>query len=222
MDPHDLPLEHVARAPDDVPDVSDDRASAVLVLHGRETDEFDLLPLAEALPAPAHVLSLRAPIPGQRGHVWYDLDLSAGGLHESQPGEGFRESLDLLHEFAERAPDAYPVEVAGLLGFSQGGITSLAALLERPDLYGWAAALHAYLPASHDPRERDFGGVAGRGAFLAAGEADTVIPASRTEDAAAALRAADLDVTFGRYPGGHGVSPDERADLAGWIGERLG
>jgi len=219
MDPNDLSLEHVSRGPREA---DDGRPPAVLVLHGREADEFDLLPVAEALDDRLHVFSLRAPFPGQRGHVWYDLDLAAGGLHASQPGEGFRGALDRLHAFAGDAPRVYEVDVVGLLGFSQGGIASLAALLERPSLYGSAAALHAYLPASHDPREHDgFEEAAGHSVFLAGGEDDQVIPLRRTADAAEALRAADLDVSFERFAGGHGISAAERRALAAWVGERL-
>lgn len=218
-DPDDLPLEHVSQPPDDV----EGPAPAILVCHGRGADEYDLLGLAEGFPDGVHVLSLGAPFSGPRGRgrAWYELDLSGGGLHASQPGEGFREGLDALHEFAERAPEAYPVDVAGVVGFSQGGIVGMAATLERPDLYDWVAGLHSYLPASHDPRERRFEGVAGTPAFLAAGEGDEVIPPGRVEAAAGALRAADVDVTAERFPGGHGVSPAEQEALVGWLDERL-
>jgi phospholipase/carboxylesterase len=234
MDPEDLPLEHVSRGPrgsgasgvggdERERERGGERVPAVLVCHGRGADEFDLLGLAESFPAGVHVLSLRAPFPGPRGrgHAWYELDRSGGGLHASQPGEGFREGLDALHAFAEHAPEAYPVEVAGIVGFSQGGIVGLAATLERPGLYDRVAALHAYLPASHDPGERSFEGVAGTPAFLAAGEADEVIPASRTAAAADTLREAGLGVTFERFAGGHGISRAEHDALVAWLDDRL-
>jgi len=199
-------------------------APALCLLHGRGTDETDLLPLADRLPDELAVFSLRAPFPADAdagtGRVWYDLDLSAGGLHESQPGEGFRESLDAVHAFVDSVPGRFPVTDVGLLGFSQGGVVSMAALLERPDLYAWTVALHSYLPASHDPEA--FEGVAGKPVFLGAGAADQVIPAARVADAAERLERGGLDVTAETYGAGHGIHPEELAAVGEWVTARLG
>jgi phospholipase/carboxylesterase len=67
--------------------------------------------------------------------TWFELDLAAG-FHDSQPDpDGFRRSLDHLSAFVHGAVDAYDLDAdrVGLLGFSQGAITALSALLERPD-----------------------------------------------------------------------------------------
>lgn len=214
-DPPELSFEHR-------PSSLEGAAPALCLLHGRGTDETDLLPLADRLPDELAVFSLRAPFPADAGtgNVWYDLDLSGGGLHQSQPGEGFREGLDAVHAFVEGLPEQYPVTDVGLLGFSQGGIVSLSVLLERPDLYAWAVALHSYLPASHDPAA--FEGVAGKPVFLGAGAADQVIPAARVEDAAERLDAGGLDVTFDTYTVAHGIHPEELADVSEWVTARLG
>lgn len=217
--PDDFPLHHRH-----VPADADDPAPAVVLLHGRGADEDDLVPVAERLPGDRHVLSVRAPDRLGPGYTWCELDLSAGGLHESQPDrEGFERSRDLLDRFVEEALDAYAIDPdrVGLLGFSQGAILSLATVLETPERYRWCAALHGYLPATHDDPGR-FDGVAGFPAFLGAGEMDQVIPASRAERAADLLADAGLDVTFQAYPTGHGIGADEAADLARWVGERNG
>ncbi len=214
-DPPELSFEHR-------PSSLEGPAPALCLLHGRGTDETDLLPLADRLPDELAVFSLRAPFPadGGSGKVWYDLDLSAGGLHQSEPGEGFRESLDAVHAFVESLPERYSVTEVGLLGFSQGGIVSMCLLLERPALYAWAVALHSYLPASHDPAS--FEGVAGKPVFLGAGTADQVIPASRVEDAANRLDSGGLNVTFESYGVGHGIHPEELATVEAWVAARLG
>lgn len=207
-----------------VPADADGPAPAVVVLHGRGADEDDLVPLAERLPGDRHVLSVRAPDRLAPGYTWYDLDLSAGGLHESQPdAEGFARSRDLLDEFVAQALDAYPIDPArvGVLGFSQGAILGLATVLEHPERFAWCVALHGYLAESHSDLDR-FDGIAGFPTFLGAGEMDQVIPASRAERAADLLAEAGLDVTFETYPTGHGVGADEAADVAAWVGERTG
>jgi phospholipase/carboxylesterase len=213
----DLPLEHVSRPPE-AP--VDGPSPAVLVLHGRGADERDLLPIAAELPDDLHVLSARAPDPMGPGYTWYELDLSGGGLHASQPDAGeFRRSLDLVHEFVDAAVDAYDLDPSGvgLLGFSQGAITALSTLAETP-AHPWVVALNGYLAASHDDPEA-LADAAGTPVFVGAGQRDQVIPPGRAEAAAESLAAAGLDVTFETYPVGHGTTPDEVADLAAWVEE---
>ncbi|GAA0509089.1 phospholipase/carboxylesterase [Halorubrum aquaticum] len=214
----EIPLEHVHVAPND----GSDAAPAVFVLHGRGADEEDLLPVAESLPDELHVISLRAPDPLQGGYTWYELDLSGGGLHESQPhAEDFRRSLDRIAESVSAATDAYGLDAdrIGLLGFSQGAITSLSLLLEDPDSYGWVVGLHGYLPDSHLDLEPD--GIGGKPVFVGAGTGDRVIPESRAEAAADRLAEVGADVTYETYATGHGIGREELADVVAFVEARL-
>ena len=220
MTTDDLPLVHVSRQPRAG---DDDRPPALILLHGRGADEQDLLPLAGHLPESLFVLSVRAPERLGMGYTWYDLDLSGGGLHASQPDpEGFRRSLDALHEFVDAAIEAYELDPdqVGLLGFSQGAILSLSALVERPERYAWVAALHGYLAASHDDPEQ-VATAADRPVFVGCGRQDQVIPAERARRAAETLSDAGLDVVFREYGVGHGTSPEEVSDVSDWIASRL-
>jgi phospholipase/carboxylesterase len=212
----DIPLEHVHVAPDDSTDGKS--APAVFVLHGRGADEEDLLPVAAELPDGHHVVSLRAPDPLQGGYTWYELDLSAGGLESSQPDAAdFRRSLDLVVESVEAAVDAYGLDAGriGLLGFSQGAITSLSLLLEDPDRYAWVVALHGYLPESHADLDPD--GIEGKPVFVGAGAGDRVIPESRTSAAVERLEAVGAAVEHGSFPGGHGIGPRELDAVVGFV-----
>ncbi|MGM0685287.1 MAG: alpha/beta hydrolase [Halobacteriota archaeon] len=210
----EIPLEHVHVAPDDDPD----HAPAVFVLHGRGADEQDLLPVARHLPDELHVISLRAPDPLQGGYTWYDLDLSAGGLEESQPDAAdFRRNLDLVAESVEAATEAYDIDPdrIGLLGFSQGAITSLSLVLEEPDRYAWVVALHGYLAEAHAGLDPD--GIEGKPVFVGAGAGDRVIPESRSAAAANRFEEIDAAVTRGSYPGGHGIGQEELADVVAFV-----
>ena len=209
----DLPLEHVYRPPGD--DAGDD--TLVVVLHGRGADETDLLPVADHLP-PAHVLSLRAPDRLMGGYTWYELDMPDGDLHRSQPHAGeFRRSLDLAAETVATARDALAVDTVGLLGFSQGSITSTALLVESPTDYDWVVGLHGYLATSHAESETDLDGVP---VFLGAGRADQVIPESRVAAAAERLREMGATVTHEAYDVGHGIGGDELADVVAFVEAR--
>ena len=211
----DLPLTHEFVAPGADPGAP---PPAVVVLHGRGADERDLLPIAGHFPDELAVVSLRAPDRLMGGYTWYELDMSAGGLHQSQPDpDGFRRSLDLVAESVGAALDAYDLDPdrLGLMGFSQGAIMTCSLLLEAPDRYAWIAALHGYLAAAHADLEPE--DVAGTPVFVAAGTADQLIPAARAEAAADRLEELGCAVTFETYPTGHGVGPDELADLVAFV-----
>lgn len=211
----DLPLEHVHVAPEK----ADAPAPAVVVLHGRGADEQDLLPVARELPD-MHVVSLRAPDRLGPGYAWYELDLSGGGLHDSQPlSEEFRRSLDLVWESVEAATTAYGLDPdrRGFVGFSQGAITSLSTLVEHAGSVSWVAALHGYLADEHADSDADLDGTP---VFVASGETDDVIPASRGRAAAERLREWGADVTYETYPVGHGIGREELRDLVSFVEAR--
>lgn len=215
----DLPLSHRFVEPRSG---ADGPAPVVVVLHGRGADETDLLSVAQRLPDELAVLSLRAPQPLGPGYTWYDLDLSAGGLHESQPDpEGFRRSLDLVTESIDAAVESFELDPdrVGLLGFSQGAITALSLVLEAPDRYAWCVALHGYLPESH--ADLDPEGIEGKPIFVGAGESDQVIPPERSERAASRMEELGCSVTYEAYPGGHGIGSAELSDLVAWVERRV-
>lgn len=199
------------------PETDADAPPGVVLLHGRGADETDLLGLADDLPEELHVLSVRAPDPLGPGYTWYELDLPDGDLHRSQPDpEDFARSRDALDGFVERATAEYGLDSVGLFGFSQGAILAMGSVLDRPDRYAWAVALHGYLPASSDATDGPDTPV-----FLGAGEADDIIPADRVGAAADRLREAGLAVTHRSYPAGHSIAPDELRDATDWVADRL-
>jgi phospholipase/carboxylesterase len=220
MTAHESPLEYAHVEPDTP---ADGPEPAVFVLHGRGADEEDLLSVAGELPAELHVVSLRAPDRLMGGYTWYELDLSAGGLHRSQPDPAdFRRSLDLISESIDAAVERYGLDDdrVGLLGFSQGAITGLSLLIENPGRFAWVVALHGYLAESH--ADRDAPGVEGKPVFVGAGAADEVIPARRGEAAATRLRELGADVSFEVYDAPHGIGPEELRDVVAFVEAHAG
>ena len=217
--PTDLPLEHVYIEPDSP---TDGPAPAVFVLHGRGADEQDLLPVAQRLPDELVVVSLRAPDRLMGGYTWYEIEMPDGDLHRSQPNmEEFRRSLDLVSESIAVATETYDLAAdrIGLLGFSQGAITSLSLLCEDPDEFAWVACLHGYLAESHEDSAPD--GIEGTPVFVGSGTADRIIPTQRAEAAAERLREMGCAVESHQYESAHGIGPDELADVVRWVESRL-
>src|SRR5579884_3424899 len=72
---------------------------ALLLLHGRGTDENDLLPMALELDPRLFAISARAPLSfPYGGHAWYDLDPRGVGYPEA---ESLKTSLQKLDRFLD-------------------------------------------------------------------------------------------------------------------------
>jgi len=193
-------------------------APAVLLLHGRGSHERDLLSLADAFPDGVHILSARAPDRMGQGYTWYELDLSNGGLPNSEPvEEDYLRSRELVDEFVGQAKAEYGIGDVGILGFSQGSILGMGSLLDKPETYEYVVGLHGYLPARYESGYD----VSGKPVFLAAGESDEIIAESRTAEAADRLREFGADVTYNTYPTGHGIGADEHRDATEWLAEHV-
>ena len=210
----DIPLEYVHREPDG------DTDAALFVLHGRGADEQDLLPVADQLPGDRHVISFRAPDRLRGGYTWYELDLSGGGLESSQPDpEGFRRSLDIVAESVDAAVEQFDLDAdsLGLLGFSQGAITSFSSVLEAPERFAWVVGLHGYLAEEHADTAPE--GIEGKPIFIGAGTSDQIIPASRSEAAADRLHEVGADVRYEAFNTGHGIGQGELAAVVDFVEE---
>ncbi len=210
-----IPLEFVTVEPDQ----ADDAPRGLVLLHGRGADERDLLSLAEAMGSDRTVVSFRAPMALGEGYTWYDLDLSGGGLHASQPdAEDFEESLGALAGSVEIAIERFGLDAdrVGFLGFSQGAVLAMSLMIEHPALPAWIVGLHGYLPERYDVTA--IASVGDTPVFLAGGREDDIIPERRVRDAAERLAEGGVDVTYETYPVGHGVTPAELEDVESWLG----
>ncbi len=209
-----LPLVHLHR-----PGTVETASPAAILIHGRGANERDLLPIGVQLPDELDILSVRAPqsMPRPGSFTWYDLDIEDGDIHQSQPEpDGFQESLEMVHSFVAEAIEGYNLDAdrIGLLGFSQGAIMALSALVGNPEQYRWIVALNGYLAASHESIVEN---AAGKPVFIGCGSQDQLIPAARAKRAADRLRDAGADVRFERYPVGHATTPSEVTDIVSWV-----
>jgi phospholipase/carboxylesterase len=195
---------------------SDDPAAPLVVLlHGRGSDERDIIALADLLPDGPAYAAVRAPIAEGGGYAWF----ANRGI-----GRPVAESLaDGVSWFsawlATVAPAGRPVV---LVGFSGGATFAGGAALADPARCAGLATLYATLPF-------DAGGpgtagrLSGVPVLVVQGDADTVIPAelqARTWQYLHAESGAEL--TARRSPGGHGLTPEDVGALAGWLADRTG
>lgn len=183
----------------------------VVLCHGVGADGSDLIELApfwgKALPE-AVFASPNAPEaydmapPGAGfGRQWFSI----GNLDPATFGSGVRSARAALDGFLDAeldrlglSPDAY-----ALMGFSQGAMTALFTGLRRrvPP-----RAILAYSGALIDPGSLAAEMTGRPPVLIVHGEADPVVPASRSRDAEAALKTHGVTVDSFYVPGlGHGI-----------------
>jgi phospholipase/carboxylesterase len=195
---------------------------ALVLLHGRGTDERDLQPLIDALDPERRLVGVtpRAPLalPGQPGAHWYVV------RRVGYPDEAtFAPTYARLAAWLDALPEALgvPWSRTVLGGFSQGTAMSFALGLGpgRPAPAG-ILALSGFMPdvPGHEPV------LEGREGFPVAighGTLDPVIPIDFAHAARDRLTAAGADVLYRESPVPHTIDPAFLPELRSWLAERL-
>jgi len=187
----------------------------MIAIHGRGTNENDLVPLVLSLSLPNVLLvSPRAPFPfPYGGFVWYDL------AQECIPEPNtFRTSICMLQKFVDEVKDGYPVDSERLLllGFSQGAVMAYAAALLEPTSFLGIAALSGYIP-DRSGLPLKLTNLNGFPVFISHGTDDPIIPVRLGREASELLRHANATVTYREYLMGHEVTENTMRDLSGWL-----
>jgi phospholipase/carboxylesterase len=194
-----------------------DPEGALVLFHGRGTDEHDLYPLLDVLDPERRLLgaTLRGP-----------LSLPPGGAHwyiVRQVGFPDRETFHTTYPAVAGAVDdllaehAIPHDRTVLGGFSQGAVMSYALGLGvgRPRPAG-IVALSGFLPTV-DGFALDTGGAAGLPVAIGHGEYDPVISVEFGREARDRLAAAGAEVTYRESPMPHAIDPWFLRELPEWL-----
>jgi len=185
-----------------------DPEGALVLLHGRGADEYDLFPLLDALDPERrlHGYTPRAPLalpPG--GAHWYVVPR----VGYPDPAT-FAEGYAALTEWFDALP--FPADQVVLGGFSQGAVLSYALGLGqgRPRTRA-LIALSGFIPtvAGWEPDlEPPFPPIA-----IAHGTYDPIIPVEFGRQARDVLEAAGADVSYRESPMEHSIDPQVVAEL---------
>jgi phospholipase/carboxylesterase len=197
-------------------------AGALVLLHGRGTNELDLLPLLDELDPERRLVGVTPRAP---------LELSPGGFHwymTRQVGypdpETFRDAFALLARWLDALPDALGVPWSRTIlgGFSMGAVMSYALGLGtgRPAPAA-VIALSGFVP-SVDGWTLDTAQLArGYPVAIGHGTEDPVISVEFGRLARRTLEDAGALVTYRESPMFHSVDPLFLRDLRGWVVEVL-
>ena len=179
---------------------SDPAAPLVVLLHGRGSDETEILGLARDLPDGPQYAAVRAPIAEGGGFAWF----ANRGIGRPV-ATSLRSTMDWFRAWLDDvAPEGRPVL---LVGFSGGAAFAGGLVLDDPARYTGAAILYGTLPFDAGvPVEP--GSLAGVSVLVAHGDADHVIPRELLDRTWTYLHdEAGGDLTAHRGPGGHGITP---------------
>jgi phospholipase/carboxylesterase len=182
----------------------------VVLLHGRGSNEHDIITLADNLPDGVTYAAVRAPIAEGGGYAWF----ANRGI-----GRPVTESLaDTMAWFVAWLDDVAPVgRPIVLVGFSGGAAFAGGLVLDDPSRYTGAAILSGTLPFDAGV-PTSAGRLDGVSVLVAHGDTDNVIPRELLERTWQYLHDGSGATVVGvRDPGGHGISADVFAALDAWL-----
>ena len=197
----------------------------LVLMHGVGSNEEDLFGLAEFVPAPFHVVSLRAPfVLGPGSYAWFEFSVASDGSRRiDRTQEAASREADRPHRAGALAQQlGVPSERVVLGGFSQGGIMALSLLRTRPALLQAAMVMHSRLLPEVDALAARPEALHGKQLWVSHGLQDGVIPvasARAIRDLAATL---PLALTYHEYPGAHEIRPAELQAAMLWLGDLAG
>jgi phospholipase/carboxylesterase len=193
---------------------SDPEAPLVVLLHGRGSNETEILGLAPHLPTGPEYAAVRAPIAEGSGYAWF----ANRGIGRPLP-DSLRSTMDWFRAWLDQvAPAGRPVL---LVGFSGGAAFAGGLVLDDPSRYAGAAVLYGTLPFDAG-LPTDPGQLANLPVFVTQGDGDHVIPRElldRTWDYL--LSESGAPTVAQRQPGGHQLTASTVHHLSAWIAHRL-
>ena len=186
-------------------------APVVLLLHGRGSNEQEILNLAPHLPAEFSYYAIRGGVTvAPNAFAWFENR----GIGRPTP-ESLRHELNWFRNWLD--PFVGPERVVIPLGFSGGAAFAGGLLLDAPNRFAGGAVLYGTLPFDAGV-PTSIGRLRDLPIFHAVGQLDNVIPAellSLSYDHLAGPSEAVL--TYRSTQVGHMIDPLIRPDLSEWL-----
>jgi phospholipase/carboxylesterase len=190
----------------------------LILLHGRGTDENDLLNLTPSFDPRLLVVSIRAPYKFLfGGYMWFDLD-EQSGVNTDQLMEGCDALIRCLDDVQQKL-SIDPKRIF-LFGFSMGAMMSLTVSLSHPDRFKGVVAHSGLLPQDHTLKYR-WNELDGISFFIEHGTQDPIVPVELGKQAHQRLLDAKADVVYREYPIQHTISEESLNDAAVWLQQKI-
>lgn len=202
--------------------------AAVILLHGLGADGHDFEPLVPALHLPAD-MALRFVLPhapsrpvtvngGMAMPSWYDiLEMNLDRrVDEVQLKLSAQRVHALIDEQRAAGIDSRRIVIAG---FSQGGAVAYQAALSYPEPLAGLLAMSTYFATAGSialsPANRELSVEVHHGTH------DPVVPETLGREGFERATAMGLAANYRSYPMAHSLCPEQIADIAAWLTQRL-
>lgn len=218
MESKQLTLHHLVEFPSSQKDKLQVLYPTVIALHGRGSNEEDLIGLAPHLPEGLLWISPRAPLLlGPGSYEWFRVRV----IGKPEPDQ-VHAALETLNSFIDEILSTYPIDPQKLflLGFSQGSILSMGYTLEHPAKVAGVIAQSGYIPSGVD-FQIDEPGVKGKPFILTHGEQDTLLPVEWGRASRDRLQELGVDLSYHEFQMGHAVSMESLAVIDVWLEKQL-
>ena len=220
MESKQLSLHHLVQFPASVESQGTNTLyPTILTLHGRGSNEQDLIGLASHLPEGLLWISPRAPLAlGPDSYEWYRVKI----IGRPDPDQ-VASALQTIDHFIDEILTAYPVDPQKLflLGFSQGSLLSMCYALEHPSRIAGVIAQSGYIP-SHINLEINEKDVKDKAFILTHGQQDTMIPIDWAHTSRDFLQSLGIYPSYYEFQIGHTVSMDSLEVISTWLEKQLG
>jgi len=190
----------------------------ILALHGRGSNEQDLIDLAPYLSQDLLWISPRGTFElGFNSYEWFQI--TQIGKPDSAR---LANALQTIDHFIDEIIERYPVDrnKIYLLGFSQGSIVSMSYALTKPRRVAGVIAQSGYIP-HESGLQIDEPGVKDKPFLLTHGIQDPMLPVEWARRSRNTLQRLETQLDYHEFNMGHSVSEESLAVIAAWMEKQL-
>ena len=213
-----LSLHHLARFPTSLSQTADSVYPTILALHGRGSNEHDLIGLAPYLPKEFLWISPRGTFTlGPESYEWFQITQ----IGKPDPLR-LANALNDIDTFIDEILASYPVDKTKLylLGFSQGSIVSMSYVLTKPQRVRGVIAQSGYIPLESGLKIDELG-IQGKPFILTHGIHDPLLPVDWARRSRDTLKRLEVKLEYHEFNMGHQVNEESLAVINSWLEKQL-
>ena len=186
----------------------------ILALHGRGSNERDLIGLAPYLPNALLWISPRGTFSlGPDSYEWFQINQ----IGKPDPAR-LQNALQTIDTFIDEIIESYPVDKNKLylLGFSQGSIVSLSYALTKPAKVTGVIAQSGYIP-HESGLQIDEVHLRGKPFILTHGIQYPLLPVDWARRSRDTLQKLEVNLEYHEFDMGHQISEESLASINTWF-----
>jgi phospholipase/carboxylesterase len=211
-----LSLHHLTKSP--TPPSPASVHPTILALHGRGSNEQDLIGLADYLPGDFLWISPRGTFDlGPDSYEWFQITQ----VGKPDPVR-LANALNTIDTFIDEIIANYPVDKNKLylLGFSQGSIVSMSYALTKPQRVAGVIAQSGYIP-HESGLQIDETGVKGKPFIVTHGIQDPMLPVDWARRSRDILQKLETDLEYHEFNMAHNVTAESLAAINTWLEKQI-